>query len=407
MTTSSTKRSAVLVLGIRSGTSCLAHLLNRLGAQLPEQLVEPAHTNLFGFWEATRLMELNEEILRALDRSWYDPRPISRAWFRSKSAYAFQKRIGSVIASDYGDASLILLKDPRICRLAPLYLDALDVLEIEPRILFALRYPVEMIRSIQEVIQSFDERPERSDPRTIELLWLRFILEAEEATRTCRRVWTSFEQLLTNWETTIQSIAQGLELVWPNAVENVAAELPNILRPRHRHYQTTDNFLALGPLTIRAWQAVQHGLNGQEATAQPQFDQIREAMIELDRLSAPSQEYLDARFAQVETERKQLEELLLSSRIAYAEADVRSRQLNNELQDRAIRIAELEKDLSKIEAELSERIKESQQLRGQLNSVQTSICWRLTWPIRWLHKALRAVAKALSGSRRNSLQPSS
>src|SRR6266481_2354059 len=118
------KRAAILILGApRSGTSCLAHLLNALGAKLPEQLVEPAHTNVFGFWEPTKLMEIDEEILSAIDRTWYDPRPIPRAWFRSKAAYAFQKRIASVIASDYGDAPLILIKEPRICRLAPLYLN--------------------------------------------------------------------------------------------------------------------------------------------------------------------------------------------------------------------------------------------------------------------------------------------
>ena len=112
----------------RSGTSWLARLLNALGAKLPEQLVEPAHTNVFGFWEPTKLMEIDDEILSAIDRTWYDPRPIPRAWFRSKAAYAFQKRIASVIASDYGDAPLILIKEPRICRLAPLYLNVLDVL---------------------------------------------------------------------------------------------------------------------------------------------------------------------------------------------------------------------------------------------------------------------------------------
>ena len=126
------KRAAILPLEPRAAAPpCLTHRLNALGAKLPEQLVEPAHTNVFGFWEPTKLMEIDDEILSAIDRTWYDRQPIPRAWFRPKAAYAFQKRIASVIASDYGDAPLILIKEPRICRLAPLYLNALDVLAIE------------------------------------------------------------------------------------------------------------------------------------------------------------------------------------------------------------------------------------------------------------------------------------
>ena len=82
------KRAAILTLGApRSGTSCLAHLLDALGAKLPEQLVEPAHSNVFGFWEPTNL----------------------------------------------------------ICRLAPLYLNVLDVLAIEPLVILPLRHPVPVV----------------------------------------------------------------------------------------------------------------------------------------------------------------------------------------------------------------------------------------------------------------------
>jgi hypothetical protein len=62
---SSNKRAAILVLGVhRSGTSCLARLLNLLGAKLPEQLWKPTHTNVFGFWEPTKLIEIDEELRR-------------------------------------------------------------------------------------------------------------------------------------------------------------------------------------------------------------------------------------------------------------------------------------------------------------------------------------------------------
>jgi len=64
------KRAAILVLGVhRSGTSSLAHLLNVLGAKLPEKVMGPAHSNPLGQWGPMRLMEINEEILAAMGPS--------------------------------------------------------------------------------------------------------------------------------------------------------------------------------------------------------------------------------------------------------------------------------------------------------------------------------------------------
>ena len=49
-------------------------------------------------------------------------------WFRSKTAYCFHERLRGVILIEYGDAPLVAIKEPRICRLAPLYFDVLDTL---------------------------------------------------------------------------------------------------------------------------------------------------------------------------------------------------------------------------------------------------------------------------------------
>jgi hypothetical protein len=84
----------------------------------------------------------------------------------------------------------------------------LDTLGIKPLVIVPVRHPGEVIRSIHE--------RDRIDPWTLELLWLRNLLEAEEAARAWRRVWTSFDQLRDNWETTARAIAEGLDLVWPN-----------------------------------------------------------------------------------------------------------------------------------------------------------------------------------------------
>jgi len=335
-------RAAILILGMhRSGTSALARVLNLLGAELPEGLLAPGYGNSLGYWESKRLMEINDEILLAMGRTWDDPRQIPSAWFRSRTAYTFHERLREVIASEYGDDPLIVIKEPRICRLAPLYLDVLDALGIRSYVVLPVRHPVEIIRSIGE----------RDDlhPATTELLWLRYVLDAEKASRSCRRVWTSYDRLLHSWAPTVQSIASGLDIIWPNGADKVAPVIEKFLRPRHRHYQIDKDPdpLHLGHLTTRAWEAIQRGLDGNEAAAQMIFDEINATVEEVDRMNFPREEASQRRLVALETDRKDLRNQITS--------------LNNAVEG----------------------------LNSRISSMLTSRSWQITAPLRVLQRWIR------------------
>jgi FtsZ-binding cell division protein ZapB len=100
--------------------------------------------------------------------------------------------------------------------------------------------------------------------------------------------------------------------------------------------------------------------------------------------------------------------LPLSSRAVFDHTTVRDptalsarcNLLNLELQELKTQNAELRAALSERESncarlagqlrtELSERDIEREELQGQIRSIQGSICWRLTGPIRWLHKQVQ------------------
>jgi hypothetical protein len=352
--------AAILLLGMgRSGTSALARVLNMLGAALPERLLGPGRGNALGHWEPERLMAIDDEILQAVDRTWDDPHPIPSAWFRSRTAYTFHERLREAILSEYGDATLIVIKEPRICRLAPLYLDVLDALGIRPYVVLPVRHPVEVIRSICE--------RDNLDPATIEFLWLRHVLEAEAASRSCRRVWTSYEGLLHSWVPTMQSIARVLDITWPNEPEDVRPAVEEFLRPRHRHYQIDKDPgpAYLGHLTTRVWEAIQHGLEGNEMAAQKIFDEVNTIIREVDRMSFPGEEATQRRLVELEAERNELRDGLANS-----EASLKQREEN----------------LRAANDQISSLTNVVEGLNGRISSMLASRSWQITAPLRVLQR---------------------
>jgi hypothetical protein len=278
-------RKALLVLGMsRSGTSLLAHVLHVLGAALPNDLMGAGHGNPLGHFEPQGLVTLNNLILESLDRAWDDPRPIPPRWFRSRPAFRFLERITEQIRQSYADAPLLVIKDPRLCRLLPLYLDALDVLDIEP-------LAVLQVRPVAEVVQSLVDR-DAMQPGLAEFLWLRSVIEAEVQSRHCRRVWVSMAGMMADWPETVRRITETLGLDWPMERYEASSEIGPLLKPRLCHSVPSDTYDATTlRFSVATWAAVEHGLAGDEPAVRDAFDTIRGALHDLDRMYEP---YLSA-----------------------------------------------------------------------------------------------------------------
>ena len=54
-------------------------------------------------------------------------------------------------------------------------------------------------------------------------MWLRHMLDAEHATRTIPRSVVSYRQLLTDWRSVADRIADDLRLTWPSVFRRHAA----------------------------------------------------------------------------------------------------------------------------------------------------------------------------------------
>src|SRR3546814_16295805 len=106
-------RQALIVLGMhRSGTSALAGVLAKLGAQTPKTLMTLQRDNPRGFFESAALAKLHDQLLRSAGSCWHDWSTFDPGWLKTGAAFQFPNRPGLVIDKEYGHAPLTLLHSP-------------------------------------------------------------------------------------------------------------------------------------------------------------------------------------------------------------------------------------------------------------------------------------------------------
>jgi glycosyltransferase involved in cell wall biosynthesis len=231
-------RTCLLVLGMhRSGTSALTRVLSLLGAALPHDIMVPAPgNNEAGFWEPNRLVAWNDRILQALSSSWDDWRRLDLTTLDAATRSVLVEGLVDLIAAEYDDAPLFVLKDPRICRFVPLYAEALARLGVEPRFVLSIRNPLAVMRSLAVRDQIVDAYAA--------LLWLRHMLDAEWATRGAPRTFVAYDTLLDDWRTTV---ARLVDAVIPDATSvldaSLASEINTFLSGGLRHHTPSQSDL--------------------------------------------------------------------------------------------------------------------------------------------------------------------
>src|SRR5580700_6228131 len=169
-------QDAILVAGMhRSGTSSVAGTLVKLGATPPKSLMQPNRFNSRGYWESMAIMALNDEILSAAGSAWDDWRVLNISWNSSLIAKEFEHKAVAELNKEFGNSKLIVIKDPRICRMIPFWSKVLNLSRRDLRVTVPVRSPLEVSRSL--LVR--DGIPINK----CLLLWLRHVLDAEIGTR--------------------------------------------------------------------------------------------------------------------------------------------------------------------------------------------------------------------------------
>ncbi len=332
----SSSRLGIIILGMhRSGTSALTRALNLLGAHLPNDLIGPADSNETGHWEPSAVVSFNEALLASAGSRWDDWRPLSLASVNSSESAEFLGRARTLLRQEYESYPLIVLKDPRICRLSRFWFLAMQSEDIETRALLPIRSPEEVASSLQQrdlIVSGYAH-----------LLWLRYTLDAEHGSRGIIRAFCRYDELLEDWEAVVERMEDRLGIRFPNRCPAVEAEIADFLTVRHRHFSTKFEQEPIND-EVHAWASevfsilCRWSLEGETSEGRRRLDQIRNkfdaasaAFTQIGIVGGPVPGQSGAGLARI----RQLEaELETSQRAVVAQADValRSQSQSAELQ---------------------------------------------------------------------------
>ncbi len=278
-------RQALIVLGMhRSGTSALGGVLAKLGVHPPKSLMSPTTDNPRGYWESSVLTAFHDQILESAGTYWSDWDRFNEDWIDSSVGADILGQLAPLIQQEYGDAKLFLVKDPRLCRLLPLWLGVLDELQVTSKFIIPVRHPL-------EVSDSLATRDQITRTRS-QLIWLRHILDAEASSRGRVRVFTRYSDLLFDWRSQVQQIASRLSLKWPRWSSAVEAEIETYLSSALRHHAVHDDSTPenseIGRWVSRTYRAIKVlESDGENADAYRELDEVKQAFDQTSATYAP------------------------------------------------------------------------------------------------------------------------
>lgn len=148
------RRSVVVVLGMhRSGTSMLTRFLAARGLDAGTRLLtDSVSDNVHGYWEHAEIVDVQERLLDALDRTWYGPNgalPLPEGWLEDSRTVDARERLASILEREVAESrGLWGFKDPRTTRLLPLWRPIFDRLRLRPTYLLAVRSPAAVAASV-------------------------------------------------------------------------------------------------------------------------------------------------------------------------------------------------------------------------------------------------------------------
>ena len=184
----------ILILGChRSGTSALSRCAGILGANMPIDLMGPGLSNVTGHWEPSGIVEVSDAFLASQNSSWADWTAIPLFEENPQQLDAWRISYHESIAASFPSPGPFALKDPRLCRIVPLVVQALASKDICVTVCLSHRHPDAVAKSLMARPQDW---PRGFSDAQAYLIWLRHVLDAEYYSRSHPRVRVNYEDLM-------------------------------------------------------------------------------------------------------------------------------------------------------------------------------------------------------------------
>ena len=325
----------------------VARLLNMMGVYFaPEGASTGANQeNPKGFWERRDVRVLNDTVLHSAGADWHRVSGFSLDQVPEATLAHFRKEAGKItLAMDAYRPWF--LKEPRLCVLAPLWLELLEF----PVCVFVHRSPLEVARSL-EMRNGFSLAFGLA-------LWERYNTAALNATLGSRRIQVNHAELMAAPVATVRNLAQGLEALGvrglrsPSDEEILAFIDPSLYRAKEKEigrlqrlsaaqrklqnaFQNRKALLATKPVrfSAAARAALQLGeaqnkivtLEERNAALSAELSDLKGRSEQSERASAQIRKDLEAARTQLATQQNQLTEKLRLLETAKEES-VRARR---------------------------------------------------------------------------------
>ncbi len=217
-----TDRNAVIVAGMHeSGGTAIARLLRELGVDWGRRSVATSN-NDSGTVEHAAIHDTHERLLRHLGSSWDGVLPLPTFWWESPDIAQYKRELVEIIQSAFSNSALWGFEDPSVCRLLPLWHIILAETQTCGRFLIPFRDPLNVAGALS-LHNGFTVGKSC-------LLWLRYLLDAEKATRGDPRLFVDYERISKDWRGLVSGMESGLRIEFPITLDGVPEELDSLLQ---------------------------------------------------------------------------------------------------------------------------------------------------------------------------------
>ena len=271
--------SGTIILGPhRCGTSLVTRLIAGMGHDLGGDLVPAAEDNPEGYWEHRGVVECHNSFLRTIGRSWSDPLPLDQSVFSGAEAAAARGRIEEIFDRDFRGEKQWALKDPRLCRLLPLWDGVLNSQGVTIRFVHVVRSPIAAAASL-----------EKRDGMRLEaslVLWLRHIIEAERSTREHPRLWIALEDIESDPMAQASRLAAWLDETSDESGQDIEALIASVFQSDLLHHPATPDDPTLNdfPWIADVYRTLSSWTGAEDSSGHGILDRVLAEISTADRL---------------------------------------------------------------------------------------------------------------------------